>query len=545
MNTVCRKVRQHRERLKGLLSDPDVRYDESAANKAVLFIESNLRHYKEPHAGKPFILEPWQKDDIIKPLFGYKRTDGTRLFRQAYIQLPRKNGKSALAAAILMLVFLTDGGGLEIYCAANKKDQARLVFDACAAFAKASPAIKKRVTIEKHKLIYGATNSVLAPLSAEYNSLDGLNISACSIDELHAHKDRQLHDVLITATGARTSPLVLKITTAGDNLQGICYQEYEYSEKLLNGTIKDNSYFAYIVEADKDLAWDSKEAYAQANPNLGVSISEEYLETERKKAIEMPSYRKTYEKYHLNRWVAGGSERWLNLDAWKLCAENYSEDCLEGMECYGALDLSATQDITAFSLLFPMANGEIRTLSWYWLPQIGITEKARQDKVPYDVWHNQGFLTLCAGNCIDYNQVSDTILCLREKYNIKQIAYDDWNAIPVYSRLINEGMDLVKFVQGLVSFHPPSMELERLILEGKLKHNNNPITKWMIGNAKVLRDSSGKIRPVKEHKDSANKIDGVISLIMALSLIIRNKPQAKTGVNYKTLPTDLRRLLGA
>jgi phage terminase large subunit-like protein len=512
-------VLQHRARLERLKAK--YVWDEEAASKAVRFIEGNLRHWKAPFTGQRFRLSPWQAEDIIKPLFGLKHTDGRRVFRRAYIQIPRKNGKSALAAAILLLVLCTDPGhGHELYTAATKRDQAKIVFNDCVQFVKASPKLRARLQTFVGSINYGERSSTLVPLSADYNNLDGLNVSAAVVDELHAHPSAALYDVITTATGARDSPLVVAITTAGKDAEGVCYREYEYATDLLDGTVEDDGYFAFIAEADPGLSWDDPAAYRQANPNIGVSIREDYLASELERARALPTYRKTYERYHLNRWVQGVESAWLPVEAWRACRDEFSLESLRGLPCWGGLDLSSTTDLTALSLISPRGD-HLRLVTVYWVPERTILRRSEEDRVPYDVWRDQGWVRTTPGSVIDYDRVVQDIRKLREVVDLRAVAYDNWNAVPVYTKLQEDGLQMVEFVQGLKSFHPPTYDFEKRVLEGSLLHDGNPCTAWQAGHVVVSRDDSGKMRPVKRYGSDRKRIDGIVASIMALDCYTR------------------------
>lgn len=372
---VCKKVQQHRERLDKLYSNPEYYLDEEELERIKGFFTKNIFHWKAPFDGQPFELEEWQINDLVKPLLTLKRkSDDTRVFRTAYIQLPRKNGKSSLTAALLLYILLTQGNGLEIYTAATKKDQSKIVFNDAVNFIRASAPLKKRLNVYKSHIEYPKKASILKPLSADYNSMDGLNASALCLDEVHKMK-RDIHDVLVTSTGSRKDPLVIKITTAGDNEFSVCYDEYNYSSKILEGIIEADDYFCLIYEADKELEWNDPEAYRMANPNIGVSISEDYLERELKKAEQIQSYRSSYQRYHLNRWVQASEDRWFEPGVWKKLGRSYSAEDLQGQLCFAGLDVGQTTDLTAFSLLFPFKDGTFKTLTYYWLPEDNIVAR--------------------------------------------------------------------------------------------------------------------------------------------------------------------------
>ena len=522
----CKWVRLHRERLARLRDVYD--WDEEAAGRAVRFIEGNLKHWKAPHAGKPFVLSDWQRDDLVRPIWGLRRPDGKRLIRKLYIQIPRKNGKTALAAALLLLVLCLDGEGLELYCAATKRDQATIVFNDCVKFVNASPKLKRRLVVKVGKLEYPERNSVLMPLSADHNSLDGLNVAAAVIDELHAHKSADLHDVIQTATGSREEPLVICITTAGAGAIGVCHDQYEYGCKLLERAVEDDEFLAYIVEADKELEWDDPEAYRQANPNMGVSVREDYLEGERRRAVQMPSYRQTYQRYHLDRWVQGGADRWLPVERWERNERRWGLEGMRGRRAYAGLDLSSTTDLTALALAFPWTEGGVegvRLRVRFYCPESTIHERSREDRVPYDEWRDSGWLVATPGDVVDYRVIIKDVLELRGLVDLRGVSYDEWNATAVYTALQEEGVDMWQFIQGLKSYHPVCQEWEKRLIEGSLWSDGNPIMRWMASNVKVTRDASGKMRPVKDYKASKERIDGIVAGLMALDGLIRGEGQ--------------------
>lgn len=540
-----KRVLQARTRLADLRGK--YAWSEDEADRAVRFIERNLRHWKEPFTGKPFLLSPWQRDEIIRPIWGLRRPDGTRLVRELYLQVPRKNGKTALAAAIALLVLCGDGHGVEVYSAATMRDQARIVYRDVSRFIAASPALRKRLRANKTAIEYPDRAGLMRPLSSEAQNLDGLNVSCAIIDELHAHPSADLHDVIMTATGTRSQPLVVKITTAGSGTHGICHDQFEYACRVLDGTIQDDAYLAFIAEADPDLSWDDPAAYCQANPNLGVSIRADYLEREREKAVSQPSYRSTFERYHLDRWVTHGVESWLGADAWQRCEGDWALREMEGVPCWGAFDLATVADLTAFALVWKHGGQRVRSAVWYWLPEEDLAERCRRDRVPYDQWARDGWLTLTPGPVVDFERVAADIIQLARRFRPADIAYDDWNAAQVVARLEAARLPLTSFIQGVRSFHPPTQEFERLVVSGELEHDGSPVTTWCASNTHILRDASGKIRPVKVKKSATQRIDGTVAQIMALDCLMRAASTAAgdTLRNGRLLPETMRALLGA
>lgn len=539
------KVQKHRDRLKKILSNPDYYLDDKEKERVEAFFSKCVHHWKSPFEGQKFVPEPWQMEELFVPLLCIKKkSDDTRLFRRALILLPRKNGKSFVAAVIQIYLMLVDGEGLEGFCAASKMDQAKLVFNDVCGIIRNSPLLKKRLKVWKNYVEYADKASTFKPLSADRNSLDGLNSSSLILDELHK-MDRDVYNVLLTSTGARKQPLTMMISTAGDNETGPCCSEYEYSSKVLDGIIEDDSYFGLIYEADttKKDDWMNPERYREANPNLGVSISEEYLTKELKKAIEVPSYRAAYRRYHLNWWETGMGQKWLPLDSWKAAGERFTADDLEGQECFCGLDMASTTDLSAFSLLFPQEDGSFRLLTHYWIPADNLITRVREDRVPYDEWEKEGWIETTAGNVIDTDFIFYRIKDLSERFRIRKITFDPAFTADITPKLMDEGLNTVSFKQSTINFHPPSQEFEKLVLSEKIKHDRNPVTQWCVSNVKVHRNYDGLMKPEKDQSIRTQRIDGVIATIMALDGWMRDDNQEKK-IDYSTIPKDLRAILG-
>jgi phage terminase large subunit-like protein len=530
---VCRKVLGHRARLKRLLERGDIYYDARAAELAVWFIETHIRHWKNPFAGKPFKLSEWQKNDIVKPLFGFKwKATGLRVFREAYIQLARKAGKSSLVAAILLTLLFCGGAGSEIYCAATKKDQARIVFEDCKKFVKNSPALKARAITRALEIIVPNKDSTLKPLSADEQSLDGLNVAAASIDELGKHRTSYVHDVIVTATGSRTQPMVINITTAQDNQTGIGYVLYELGERMLDGLSEDDpSFFYYVCEADAEDDWKSETAFRKANPNYPVTPNRDYFEKELKRALASPTYRPTYFKYSLNRWVGTAGVAWIDGEAWKRCAARYTEEDLWGNKIWLGIDLSKTTDLSAIVGVVEVTNYKLQItnenqepkqlepglylLAWNYLPQARI-EEVDAKEAPYRAWVEQGWVTPSGANSIDIDVLEEKIIEIGEHFEIQEVGVDRNRAGELIKRIeAGLGREVVLVAQSLIVFSEPSKELEKLILDGAIRHNDNPCLSWQMRQAKV-KVVGDLIKPVKEYAASGRRIDSVIGAIMAL-----------------------------
>jgi len=523
---VCKWVRMAVERHVHDLEAGETRglyFDEREAKLKIAFF-SLLKHSKGEWAGQTIRLEPWQQ--FIKwVLFGWKRADGRRRFRTAYIEVARKNGKSTDAAGTGLNLMLADGEpGAEVYSAATKRDQARITHAEATRMAKSSPAIRKEVKIYKDNIHIMDTASKYEPLGADSDTMDGLNVHAAIIDEVHAHKNRDTWDVLETATGSRRQPLMYAITTAGFDRQSLCWDMHEYTEKILEGIIEDDAWFGIIFTIDEGDDWEDEGVWVKANPNLGVSKKWDDMRALAAKAKQMPSALNAFLRLHLNVWTQVET-KWVNIGRWILCGEMVDATGLRGRTCYGGLDLSSSIDISALALVFPPQAEEdkYQVLVRFWVPEYAMHERSKKDRVPYDAWVRQGYITATPGDVIDYDYILAQIDEDAQNYDLKEIAFDRWGATKMVSELQERGGEdwMVQFGQGFASMSPPMKELERIYMDGKLAHGNNPVLNWMADNLVAREDPAGNIKPDKEK--SREKIDGVVALIMALDRATRHQ----------------------
>jgi phage terminase large subunit-like protein len=502
-------------------------FDNEAASRAIKFF-TVLHHSKGEWAGQRFILRPWQ-EFIIGSIFGWKRQDGTRRFRTAYQEVSRKNGKTCLAAGVsLLLAFFDNEPGAEAYIAATKRDQAKIAWSEAKRMVEATPELKKRIQIWRgvSNLSIESRAQKLEPLGADSDTLDGLNIHGAVIDELHAHKNRNMVDVIDTATGARRQPLLFEITTAGYDRQSVCWEHHDYSIKVLEGIIQDDTWFGYIACADEGDDWTNQKTWKKANPNLGVSVHLDDLKRKCEKAKEMPAAQNAFRQKHLDEWTEQ-SERWISIDKWDACAEPRAERDLLGELCFGGLDLASTRDITAFVLAFP-DDGAFDLLCRFWVPDEQMRERVKTDRVPYDVWLKQGFLKTTPGNVTDYDFIREEIRELAAKYDIREIAYDRWGATQLATQLQEDGAEMVEFGQGFGSMAAPTKELERLMLDKKIRHGGHPIMRWMASNVAVKRDPADNMKIDKSK--STEKVDGMVALAMAIgrASVFLNEPPERS-----------------
>lgn len=516
----------------GKRDDSGVWFDEKAAQLAVDFFRECLVHSIGEYAGQPFILEPWQEHEIVRPLFGWKRADGTRKYREALIFVPKKNGKSTLAAAIALFLLFADGeAGAEVYSVAGDKEQARVVFDEAKRMRVASPELRKRSRAYKDSIVVHTTASRYRVLSADVPTKHGLNIHGLLFDELHVQVNRDAWDTFSGGGAARRQPLTVAFTTAGVDRSesSICWDKYNYALKVLDGAIVNPSFLAVVHAADETDDWRSEATWAKANPNLGVSVKIDFLRDLAKQAEDSLAFLNTFKRLHLNIWTESIT-RWLPPDRWAACGATYDPAALDGRECYGGLDLSTTTDLTAFELLFPPTEDEglWYLLSHFWCPEAAIAARARRDRVPYDVWAQQGFITATSGDVVDYDVVRTAIKDLSARYRIREIAYDRWNASQLVTQLQGDGANLVPFGQGFASMSAPTKHFEKLVVGEKLRHGGHPVLTWMNANIRIEQDAAGNWKPTKAK--STGRIDGMVAAIMALGRAMTEPPPPKITV---------------
>lgn len=497
-------------------------YDKSAADYAVAFIE-NLCHTKGTWAGKPFELIDWQ-EQIIRDLFGTLKPNGYRQFNTAYIEIPKKQGKSELAAAVALLLTCGDGEErAEVYGCAADRQQAAIVFDVAADMVRMCPALSKRVKIlaSQKRLIYTPTNSFYQVLSAEAYSKHGFNIHGVVFDELHTQPNRKLFDVMTKGSGdARMQPLYFLITTAGTDTHSICYETHQKAKDIIEGRKIDPTFYPVIYGADESDDWTDPKVWKKANPSLDITVGIDKVKAACDSAKQNPGEENAFRQLRLNQWVKQ-AVRWMPMEKWDKCTFSVDEDELEGRICYGGLDLSSTTDITAFVLVFPPLDEEDKyiILPYFWIPEDNLTLRVNRDHVPYDVWERQGYLQTTEGNVVHYGFIEQFIEKLGERFNIREIAFDRWGAVQMVQNLEGMGFTVVPFGQGFKDMSPPTKELMKLVLEQKIAHGGHPVLRWNMDNIYIRTDPAGNIKADKEK--STEKIDGAVATIMALDRAIR------------------------
>lgn len=511
----CKLTRLACERFLRDLSRDDWqwRFDEALATRACGFIE-HLPHIKGQWARKrlKITLEDWQVF-IVCNLFGWvDKTTGLRRFITCYLEVARKNAKSTLAAGIALYMLAADGEpGAEVYSAATTGDQARIVFDVARQMVlREADFIRGGIDPQRHGLYMPDDARKFEPLNAEGSTLDGLNPHCTIIDELHAHKRRDVYDVLDTARGARDQSLLASITTAGSDRAGICYEQRTYVVKVLEGVFEDERYFSVIYTLDDQDDWTDPAVWPKANPNYGVSVLAEDFERSAREAMNKPSAQNNFLTKRLNVWVNADSA-WMDMRAWDRCANpalNIEE--FDGQDCIAAFDLASKVDIAAKIKLFRRGKKYV-AFGTYYLPEHA-AEDGRNSQ--YSGWARSGRLTVTDGNVVDYERIETDLKEDAGRFKLVEVPYDPFQAMQFSQRMQAEGMTMVEMRPTVLNFSEPMKELEKLVLEGNFEHDGDPVLAWMVSNVVCHRDQKDNIYPRKEREE--NKIDGVVALIMAL-----------------------------
>lgn len=484
--------------------------------RVVHFFEKILRHSKGQNAGKPFILLPWQHH-VLRELFGRLNPDGTRQHRIGYIELPKKQGKSTTLAGIALYMTAFDSEpGAEVYGAACDREQAGIIYREAASMVRASPALSRHLEVidSRKSIVHKKSNSFYRVLSADAFRAEGLNIHALLFDELHAQRDRRLWDALRYGGAARRQPLLLSITTAGYDRKSICWEQHAYAERCIADPSVDPAFFGCIYAASPEDDWKAEATWHKANPSLGETITVESFAADAREADQSPSKLNSFLRYRLNVWTTQ-DVRWMAPDAWAKCGGPLRGD-LEKREWFAGLDLASTTDLSALVLVSQDEDGTFDVIPFFWVPEQNAAERTLRDKVDYVGWIRDGYIRATDGNVTDYDVIRRDINELAEKYNIRQIAIDRWNATQLATQLQGDGREVVGFGQGYGSMSSPSKQLEALVLAEKIRHASHPVLSWMAANVAVQSDHQGNLKPSKAK--STERIDGIVSLVMAIGL---------------------------
>lgn len=540
----------------------DYFFDTEAADAAAAFFPTHLRYTAGEWANQPFVLQPWEADDIIRPLFGWKRkSDGTRRYRRCYVWVPRKNGKTELAAGVGILATVGDGeAGGQVLSIASDKNQASLVFDKAVLMVGWSPELSRELVCFKTSIYCPSLGAVFKPLAGIPKGKHGLNMSGLIGDELHEWTSDRLYQYVHQSSASRRQPIEFMISTAGER-SGYGWEIYQMCLGILSGEIDDPETLVVIygANADADKAdpdyWKNPATWREANPNYGVSVKAEYLAAEALKAQRLPRLENDFKRYHLNLWVEQAT-RWLPMDAWEDCGTPAVErpalrakaeaiehapiverpagplivpqrindrwralpELMAGRRCFGGIDLSSVTDLTCLAWLFePLESDEdglVTIVPRFYVPEVGIGIRAARDKVPYEDWRKMGALTATPGNAVDYSFLKRQLFADAETFRVAEVAIDRWNATQMAIELRDEGIEAKLFGQGFASMNAPSKQFEKLLLNRRLDHGGHPVMTWCARNAAVETDAAGNIKPSKSR--STERIDGIVAAVMAL-----------------------------
>lgn len=514
-------------------------YDPEKADHAIKFIR-NLKHTKGIWRGTKFTILPWQ-EQAVRDIFGTVRDNNYRQYTTAYLEIPKKMGKSELGAAIALYCLAADGEwAAEVYGCAADRQQASIIFDVAVDMVDQNSALKKKIkpVLSQKRLVYMPTRSFYQVLSSEAYSKHGLNVHAVIFDELHAQPNRELYDVMTDGSGdARTQPLFFFVTTAGDDPdhESVGWEVHQKAVDILTGAKIDPTFYPMIYGTDNDnkriwtgreyesvdeIDWGDESLWYKVNPSLGHTVQIDKVRDQYVSSRGNLAKEKNFRWLRLNSWEKIKSSKWLGLDFWDLCKRKIDTKRLEGRPCYGGLDLSSKIDLTSFVLLFPPddINRKWVVLPWFWIPEDAIKERVERDHVKYDEWVRQGYMQTTPGNVIDYSFIEQQVLELRDRFNILEVGFDPWNATQTAIHLQDAGLTMVEARQGYKTMSPAMKEIEQLAMGKKIMHDGHPVLRWNIGNVEVKMDENENIRPIKGRR--IERIDGLVAMINAMTRAI-------------------------
>lgn len=476
--------------------------------------------------GIRFVPRDWQAF-VAGSLFGWYRDDGTRRFRTGYVETGKGSGKTPLAAGIGLKGLIADRTeSAEIYSAATDREQARICFLDAKRMVERSAELRGVIDTNVASLVYPKSSSVFRPLSSEHRGLDGKRVHMAILDELHEHPNALVADKMRAGTKKDPNALIFEITNSGYDRDSVCWQHREYSRQVLEGTVENDSWFAYICVLDEGDDWHDEAVWPKVNPSLPELPGYAYLREQVREAEGMPSKENIVKRLNFCIWTEQSS-RWIKTETWDANAGDVPDEDLVGRTCFGGLDLSSTADITAFVLVFPLDDGRFAMRCWFWLPE----DSARKESAPIRQWIDRQFIHTTPGNIVDYAWIRRTIVECGSKYRVQEVAFDRWNATHLVTELREEdGANMVEMGQGFASMSAPSKEFERLLLAGNLLHGGHPVLKWMAGNVAAKQDPAGNIKPDKGA--SGDRIDGIVALIMALGRAQANLMSSGIGVEF-------------
>lgn len=501
-------------------------FDKAKADSAVNFFRRYLRHTKGKYAGSPFILEPWQEHDIIRPLFGTVNEDGTRQYGTFFCEIARKNGKSEMGAGVALKLTTADREpSAEVYSVAADREQAAVVYDVAAQMVRQSPYLRARcrITDSRRNISVAKTGSYYRVLSADGGRQHGKNPSGVIFDEVHTQRRRALWDAMTMGSDTRSQPLIFAITTAGvPDEAPVWWDLHEYARQVREGIFKDPSLLSVHYAADLNDDFDDPKVWKKANPALGSFLSFEKFKAAWARARRIPGEWNEFLRYRLNV-PTQQADRWLNIQEWDQCAERVDWSAFRGRRCFAGLDLSTRRDLTALVLAFPEDRG-VYLRPYFWLPEDNCPQRLRP-------WVDAGHIQLTPGNTVDYGFVKAQLRECASQFRIENLAYDPWNATQLAQELQTERLPVMEFRFGIRSMSEPSKEFESRIGERRIIHDGNPVLRWNVDCASMRSDASGGIIPVKPDRlKSEKRIDGVVAAIMATALATAHDGQATPKV---------------
>ena len=527
-------VVRHVEDLK-FATEKGLFWDERAAEKALAFF-GLLKHYQGEWAGKELVLEGWQCF-IVGSLFGWKKAGGVRRFSTAYVEVSRKNGKTLLAAGIgLYLMYLDGEQGAQVFSAAVDKEQAKVCWDAAKAMVEQSPVLRKRTLLSKTSIAVEESRSTFKPLSKDTKNKDGFNPHGAIIDELHKWPTLEILDVIRSGMGARRQPLIFIITTAGLNLSLPCFGVRRVNVEILRGEKRQEDRFVMIFSMDEGDDWRDRSAWGKAIPNLGVSVKEDFMESEFQAVLNDPSKELEFKTKNLNMWVDAPTV-WVPDEVIRACDHGMRDEDLEGEECYGGLDLSSSDDITALALFFPGVRVPTLRL-FFWVPEAKVVQK--KDRVDYRRWASEGWVTVTEGDVIDIEYLSLDVERILRRYRVMGLTYDPWmatNGVIQHLEKVGYYDRLDPIAQTITNLSEPTKELQRMLLRRGVDLMGNPVLRWMFRNVAIYTDPNLNIRLNKAK--SPEKIDGCAASVNAVAGWLTGKAAKKEayadGRELKTL----------
>jgi phage terminase large subunit-like protein len=498
-------------------------HDKKRALEVIEFVQ--LLHLTDDFYGKPLVLQNWQHD-IIWDVYGSATKKGTRQYQYAYLEIPKKNGKTTLIAALGLYHLTMDPHGGQIYCCAADKEQAALSYNCAVSMIEQDEELQSlfKIVDSKKTIINKQTGTFLKVLSAEAYTKHGINPTVVIFDELHAQPNRNLWDVMTFGAGAaRKEPLWWVITTAGDDpdRHSVGWEQHEYARKVKDGEHVDPYWYVKMFNAPDDCDIFDEKIWYNANPSLGVTIEIDKVRQEAIGARNDSAKEKLFRWLRLNQWVSTKQVGWLQLTLWDNTTGKWNHSELIGKKCYAGLDLSSTTDLTALALLFPPQEGipDWRFIYEAWIPEESMKERIIKDGAPYDKWVNSKHLHVTPGNAVDYEFVEARILAVNQQYNLEMLGTDPWNSQMLTQRLEKSGVKLYQVPQNMANLSPAMKEQERLMKIGKLTHEENPAARWCFGNTNIAVDGNGNIKPMKNK--SKERIDIAVAGIIAMAVAVQ------------------------